>query len=62
MFVTKRGQRMSAPTLSLYWTQVKARADLDFHFHRATKHYGVHLLYKLDLSRRALAAQAQAGR
>jgi hypothetical protein len=58
VFVSKRGQRMSAPTLSLYWAQVKARADLDFDFYLATKHYGVHLLYKLGLSRRAIAAQA----
>jgi integrase len=58
VFVTKRGKRLSAPTLSLYWAQVKARAGLDFDFYLATKHYGVHLLYKLGLSRRAIAAQA----
>jgi integrase len=58
VFASKRGQRLSAPTLSLYWAQVKARAGLDFDFYLATKHYGVHLLYKLGLSRRAIAAQA----
>jgi integrase len=58
VFVSKRGQRLSAPALSLYWAQVKARAGLDFDFYLATKHYGVHRLYKLGLSRRAIAAQA----
>lgn len=58
VFVTNRGRRLSAPTLSVYWAQVKARAGLDFDFYLATKHYGVHALYKLGLSRRAIAAQA----
>jgi hypothetical protein len=39
VFVSKRGNRLSAPTLSLYWAQVKARAGLDFDFYLATKHY-----------------------
>jgi hypothetical protein len=58
VFVSKRGKRLSAPALSLYWAQVKARASLDFDFYLATKHYGVHRLYKLGLSRRAIGAQA----
>ena len=44
-------------TLSGYWAQVKARAGLDFDFYLAGKHYGVHLLYKLGLSSRAISAQ-----
>jgi hypothetical protein len=58
VFVSKRGRRLSAPALSGYWAQVKARAGLEFDFYLATKHYGVHLLYRLGLSRRAIAAQA----
>ena len=34
-----------------------ARAGLDFDLYLATKHYGVHLLYRLGLSQRAIAAQ-----
>jgi hypothetical protein len=58
VFVSKRGNRLSAPTLSHYWSQIKARCGLDFDFYLATKHYGVHRLYTLGLSRRAIAAQA----
>jgi integrase len=57
VFRSKRGERLSQPTHSGYWSQVCARARLDFDFYLATKHYGVHLLYKLDLSKRAIAAQ-----
>jgi integrase len=57
VFGSKTGKRLSQPTLSGYWSQVKARAGLDFDFYLATKHYGVHLLYKLGLSQRAIAAQ-----
>jgi integrase len=57
VFLSKDGRRLSAPTLSGYWAQVKAAAGLDFDFYLATKHYGVHLLYKLGLSTRAIAAQ-----
>jgi integrase len=58
VFVTKTGKRLSTPTMSGYWAQVKARAGLDFDFYLATKHYGVHKLYRLGLSKRAIAAQA----
>ena len=34
-----------------------AKAGLDFDFYLASKHYGVHLLYKLGLSSRAIGAQ-----
>lgn len=56
MFVSKHGRRLSQPTLSGYWAQVKAAAGLNFDY-LATKHYGVHLLYRLGLSKRAIAAQ-----
>ena len=36
---------------------MRARAGLDFDLYLATKHYGVHLLYRLGLSKRAIAAQ-----
>ena len=58
VFTSKTGCRLAAPTISGYWAQVKARAGLDFDFYLASKHYGVHALYKLGLSRRAIAAQA----
>ena len=57
VFLSKTGRRLSGPTVSGYWSQVKAAAGLDFDFYLATKHYGVHLLYKLGLSTRAIAAQ-----
>ena len=57
VFRSKRGDRLSQATLSGYWSQVKARAALDFDFYLATKHYGVHLLYRLGLSTRAIGAQ-----
>jgi integrase len=58
VFVSKTGKRLSASGFSGYWAQVKAAAGLDFDFYHATKHYGVHQLYLLGLSRRAIAAQA----
>jgi integrase len=57
VFLSKTGRRLAQPTLSSYWSQVKAAAGLDFDFYLATKHYGVHLLYSLGLSTRAIAAQ-----
>lgn len=59
IFMSKTGQPFSQATLSGYWAQVKARADLDFDFYRATKHYGVHYMWTvLKLSPRAIAAIA----
>ncbi|HEY1275740.1 MAG TPA: tyrosine-type recombinase/integrase [Thermoleophilaceae bacterium] len=57
VFASKTGKPLSQPTLSGYWSQVKAAAGLEFDFYLATKHYAVHLLYKLGLSKRAIAAQ-----
>lgn len=58
VFVTKTGRRLANSTMSGYWSQVRARADLHFDFYLATKHQGVHDLYRLGLSKRAIAAQA----
>jgi integrase len=57
VFVSKQGKRLSAPTVTQYWAVVRARAGLHFDLYSATKHYGVHLLFKLGLSKRAIAAQ-----
>jgi integrase len=59
VFASKTGRRLSQPLVAGYWSQVLARADLDFDLYHATKHYGVHYLWtQLGLSRRAIAAQA----
>ncbi|HET7052789.1 MAG TPA: tyrosine-type recombinase/integrase [Solirubrobacterales bacterium] len=59
VFTSKTGKRLAQSTLSVYWSQVKARAGLDFDFYHATKHYGVHYMWtKLGMSPRAIAAQA----
>jgi integrase len=59
VFHSKTGRRLSQAAMSGYWSQVKAKADLEFDFYHATKHYGVHYLWtKLHLPRRAIAAQA----
>ena len=57
VFHSKTGKRLSQPTHSGYWQQVRAAAGLDFDFYLATKHYAVHRLYKLGLSKRGIAAQ-----
>jgi integrase len=57
VFTTKTGTRLTASTMTGYWSQVRARAGLNFDLYLATKHMGVHLLYKLGLSARAIAAQ-----
>ena len=59
VFTSKQGKRLSQATMSGYWRQVLARADLDFDFYHASKHYGVHYMWtRLSMSRRAIAAQA----
>jgi hypothetical protein len=57
VFASKTGKRLSAPTLTGYWAQVKAAAGLDFDFYMVTKHLSVHRLYGLGLSARAIATQ-----
>ena len=60
VFVGKTGTRLNSALLSLYWANVRSRAGLDesFDFYRCSKHWGVHRLYSLGLSPRAIAAQA----
>lgn len=58
VFRSKTGRRLSQPTLTGYWSQVRARAGLDHEFYLATKHFAVHYMYvKLGLSDRAIAKQ-----
>ena len=57
VFLSKNGHQLRASTVSEYWALVKGRAGLDCDLYLSTKHYGVHLLYKLGLSHRAIAAQ-----
>lgn len=59
VFMSKTGKPLSQATLSGYWAQVKARAELDFDFYHATKHYGTHYMWtELKLFPRAIAAIA----
>lgn len=59
VFRNKRGNQMTAPILSLYWSQVKARARLDHEFYVATKHFGVwYMKVKKGLPDAVIAAQA----
>jgi integrase len=57
VFVSKWGMQLTASNFEKYWNAVRTRAGLQFEFYLATKHYGVHLLYRLSLSQRAIAAQ-----
>jgi integrase len=60
VFVSKQCRRLTASTVCQYWAIVRAAAGLDpsYDFYRCTKHAGVHELYRLGLSKRAIAAQA----
>jgi integrase len=58
VFAAKRGGRLSQPVLSGYWSQVLARAGLEFDFYLATKHYCVHYMHAtLGLEPRVIAEQ-----
>jgi integrase len=58
VFVSKRGVRLSQPTFSGYWGKALARADLDFDFYLATKHWCVHYMYAtLGLPPRVIGEQ-----
>jgi integrase len=57
VFVSKQGKQLTSPTVTQYWSVVRARAGLDFELYWY-KHFGVHRLFKLGLSKRAIAAQA----
>lgn len=59
VFTSKTGKRLSQATVAGYWSQVLARAGLDFAPYLATKHYGVHMMWaRMGMSARAIAAQA----
>lgn len=60
VFVSKTGKRLTATTVCQYWAIVRAAAGLDpsYDLYRCTKHLGVSTLYRVGLSRRAIAAQA----
>jgi integrase len=59
VFVTKTGKRFSQSRLTEYWGNVLSKAGLDFDFYHAAKHYGVWYMWtRLDMSDRAIAAQA----
>lgn len=60
VFTGKTGRRLTATTVCQYWAIIRAAAGLDqtYDFYRCTKHRGVHELYRLGLSKRAIAAQA----
>jgi len=58
VFTAKRGDRLSQATLSGYWSPVLVRADLEFDFYLATKHYAVHYMHAtLGLEPRVIAEQ-----
>ncbi len=59
VFRNKTGGQLTAPTLTAYWKEVRARARLDHDFYLATKHFGVHYMkVTLGLPDAAIAAQA----
>lgn len=59
VFRNKSGGQLTAPTLTAYWKEVRARARLDHDFYAATKHYGVwNMKVRLGLPDAAIAAQA----
>ncbi|MBS1880433.1 MAG: tyrosine-type recombinase/integrase [Actinobacteria bacterium] len=59
VFPSITGKRMSAGGFSGYWARVLARAELDFDFYLASKHYGVWYMHTvLEMPDRVIAAQA----
>jgi integrase len=59
VFRNKTGGQLTAPTLTAYWKEVRARARLDLDFYTCTKHYGVwYLKVRRKLDDAAIAAQA----
>jgi integrase len=58
VFRNKTGGQLTAPTLTAYWKEVRARAHLDHDFYLATKHYGVwYMKVRRGLPDAAIAAQ-----
>jgi integrase len=59
VFRNKTGGRLTPPTLTAYWKEVRARARIDCDFYTATKHHGVWFIkVKMDLPDAAIGAQA----
>ena len=60
VFVGKTGTRLNAALLSLYWSNVRARARLDesFDFYPCSKHWGMHPALPAGPVAAAIAAQA----
>jgi integrase len=59
VFRNKTGRPLTAPTLTAYWKEVRARARLEPDFYVATQHYGVwYMKVQLGLPDAAIAAQA----
>jgi integrase len=59
VFRNKTGGRLTAPTLTAYWKEVRARSRVDLDFYTCTKHYGAwYLKVVLRLPDAAIAAQA----
>ncbi len=58
VFRAKRGGRLSQPTLSGYWGQVRAAAGINKEFYLCTKHYSVSYMHNtLGLPPRVIAEQ-----
>ena len=59
VFRSKRGQPMSQPTLTGYWSQISAASGLQDDFYGVTKHCGVHYMkVRLGLPNHDIAEQA----
>jgi len=59
VFRSKKGKRLSQPTVSQYWAIVTGKAGFHFAPYHATKHMGVHYMRReLGMSEAAIAAQA----
>ena len=59
VFRNKTGGQLTAPTLTAYWKEVRARSRVNRDFYTSTKHYGAwYLKVRLGLPDAAIAAQA----
>ena len=59
VFRNKTGGRLTPPTMTAYWKEVRARARVDVDFYTPTKHYGVWFMkVRRGLPDPAIAAQA----
>jgi len=59
VFRNKTDGRLTPPTMTAYWKEVRARSCVDLDFYTCTKHYGVwYMKVRLGLPDAAIAAQA----